>query len=346
MVILGSTGSIGVNTLIIAKKFNKEIEVLSAGKNINLLNRQIKEFNPKIVIIQDKDDISKVKNTLINNIKRNTNDTAFRALFEDVLGTDKDNLYKIASNIYAEKDNLLSRGFKYLVENLTDKEEKDIPIIETRLLKRLSKLEQCATSSDEDKRKNCYNQLMALKVNFGNKGFLEGTFKSSTQMTASKDVNDLLSNLDEYFTKDGGNSYAGSSIFNSQDELEEYKKARDLLISKGFFKNRKQGQIKGIYKNRKQKQITSKIHNYYEFASSKKLNNLIKDKEVRDNLKTLYKYYNRFIYNYRKQILSKDTSGMYLDNITIRSDRGGLKSFDINDLLSIPANEFFINSIE
>ena len=267
-------------------------------------------------------------------------------LFDDILGNNYDNLYNIASNIYAEKENLLSRGFNYLVENLTDKKEKDIPIIETRLFNHISKLSQCAVSTDKDKRINCYNQLMALKVNFGNKSFLEKTFKSSTQMTASKDVNDLLSNLDEYFTKDGGKSYAGSSIFNSQKELEEYKKARDLLISKGFFKNRKQVQIKGIYKNRKQKQKTSKIHNYYEFASSKKLNNLIKDKEVRDNLKTLYKYYNRLIYNYRKQILSKDTSGMYFDNITIRSDRGGLKSFDINDLLSMPANEFFINSIE
>jgi len=60
MIVLGSTGSIGVNTLIIAKKFNVSIEVLVAGNNINLLNQQIKEFNPKIVIINKKDDICKV----------------------------------------------------------------------------------------------------------------------------------------------------------------------------------------------------------------------------------------------------------------------------------------------
>lgn len=60
MIILGSTGSIGVNTLEVAKKFNLEIEVLVAGKNIELLNKQIKEFNPKKVVISSKDDTNLV----------------------------------------------------------------------------------------------------------------------------------------------------------------------------------------------------------------------------------------------------------------------------------------------
>ena len=47
MILLGSTGSIGVNTLNIARKFNLNVEVLVAGRNIELLNQQIKEFNPK-----------------------------------------------------------------------------------------------------------------------------------------------------------------------------------------------------------------------------------------------------------------------------------------------------------
>jgi 1-deoxy-D-xylulose-5-phosphate reductoisomerase len=63
MIVLGSTGSIGVNTLNIAKKFNLDIEVLSAGKNIKLLNEQLKEFNPKLVIIANSSDISKVNHT-------------------------------------------------------------------------------------------------------------------------------------------------------------------------------------------------------------------------------------------------------------------------------------------
>ena len=61
MILLGSTGSIGVNTLNIARKFNLNIEVLVAGKNIKLLNEQIKEFNPKIVVVANKEDISFVQ---------------------------------------------------------------------------------------------------------------------------------------------------------------------------------------------------------------------------------------------------------------------------------------------
>jgi len=60
MVILGSTGSIGVNTLEIAKKFNIEIEVLACGTNITLLNSQIKNHSPKVVVIANKEDIPKV----------------------------------------------------------------------------------------------------------------------------------------------------------------------------------------------------------------------------------------------------------------------------------------------
>lgn len=57
MILLGSTGSIGVNTLNIARKFNLNVEVLVAGRNIELLNQQIKEFKPKIVVIDQAKDI-------------------------------------------------------------------------------------------------------------------------------------------------------------------------------------------------------------------------------------------------------------------------------------------------
>jgi 1-deoxy-D-xylulose-5-phosphate reductoisomerase len=63
MIVLGSTGSIGVNTLVIAKRFNLSIEILVAGSNIKLLNEQLKEFSPKLVIIASKDDIHKVNHT-------------------------------------------------------------------------------------------------------------------------------------------------------------------------------------------------------------------------------------------------------------------------------------------
>ncbi|NPA73714.1 MAG: 1-deoxy-D-xylulose-5-phosphate reductoisomerase [Epsilonproteobacteria bacterium] len=54
MVVLGSTGSIGVNVLNIAKRFDLQIEALIAGNNVELLNRQIELFNPKYVGVADK----------------------------------------------------------------------------------------------------------------------------------------------------------------------------------------------------------------------------------------------------------------------------------------------------
>ncbi|PLY05930.1 MAG: 1-deoxy-D-xylulose-5-phosphate reductoisomerase [Arcobacter sp.] len=63
MILLGSTGSIGVNTLNIARKFALNVEVLVAGRNIKLLNEQIKEFNPKKVVIANKEDIPKVNHS-------------------------------------------------------------------------------------------------------------------------------------------------------------------------------------------------------------------------------------------------------------------------------------------
>ncbi len=61
IVLLGSTGSIGVNTLIVAKRYNIQIEALVAGRSIDLLNEQIAEFNPKYVAIANASDRAKVK---------------------------------------------------------------------------------------------------------------------------------------------------------------------------------------------------------------------------------------------------------------------------------------------
>jgi len=60
VVLLGSTGSIGVNALLVAKRFGIDVEVLVCGKNIQLLNRQIVEHKPKVVVIADAADIGKV----------------------------------------------------------------------------------------------------------------------------------------------------------------------------------------------------------------------------------------------------------------------------------------------
>ena len=54
MVVLGSTGSIGVNTLATAKRFGLPVEGLCAGSNVELLNEQIQEFSPEYVVIGEK----------------------------------------------------------------------------------------------------------------------------------------------------------------------------------------------------------------------------------------------------------------------------------------------------
>jgi 1-deoxy-D-xylulose-5-phosphate reductoisomerase len=88
LIILGSTGSIGVNTLEVAKKYDLDVEVLVAGNNIELLNQQIKEHNPKRVIIASKDDLHKVnhqnvsfgEDAILNAIKESSSNIVVNAL--------------------------------------------------------------------------------------------------------------------------------------------------------------------------------------------------------------------------------------------------------------------------
>jgi 1-deoxy-D-xylulose-5-phosphate reductoisomerase len=55
--ILGSTGSIGINTLWVINKFKQHFEVvgLAANKNVNLLKEQVQKFNPKVVCLADEE---------------------------------------------------------------------------------------------------------------------------------------------------------------------------------------------------------------------------------------------------------------------------------------------------
>lgn len=60
--ILGSTGSIGTQTLEVARA-NKDIEVtaLAAGSNIDLLEKQIREFSPKIAAVWNEEKAKELK---------------------------------------------------------------------------------------------------------------------------------------------------------------------------------------------------------------------------------------------------------------------------------------------
>lgn len=63
VIILGSTGSIGKQTLEVIEKLENEFKViaLACGKNIELLKSQIKQFNPKYVSVADKNDVNKIQ---------------------------------------------------------------------------------------------------------------------------------------------------------------------------------------------------------------------------------------------------------------------------------------------
>mgnify|MGYP001765451619 CR=1 FL=1 len=60
MILLGSTGSIGVNALRIAEQFGLSVDTLVAGRNIDRLNEQIARHAPKRVVVMDTEDIRRV----------------------------------------------------------------------------------------------------------------------------------------------------------------------------------------------------------------------------------------------------------------------------------------------
>ena len=61
MILLGSTGSIGVNTLKIVQRFGLHVDVLVAGRNISLLNKQIARHDPRVVVVASEKESQLVK---------------------------------------------------------------------------------------------------------------------------------------------------------------------------------------------------------------------------------------------------------------------------------------------
>ena len=64
--ILGSTGSIGTNTLDVVRQNPDSFTVfaLVAGRNVNLLAKQILEFRPKVAVLQDSEDLERLRKLL------------------------------------------------------------------------------------------------------------------------------------------------------------------------------------------------------------------------------------------------------------------------------------------
>src|SRR3954454_11029305 len=55
--LLGSTGSIGTSTLDVVRQRTEEFSIFSlvAGRNMDLLSSQSREFRPKVVVVADSD---------------------------------------------------------------------------------------------------------------------------------------------------------------------------------------------------------------------------------------------------------------------------------------------------
>ncbi|MBP5555381.1 MAG: 1-deoxy-D-xylulose-5-phosphate reductoisomerase [Lachnospiraceae bacterium] len=64
--VLGSTGSIGTQTLEVARQNPKDIKItaLSAGKNVDLMEKQVREFMPEIVVMDDEKAAADLKNRI------------------------------------------------------------------------------------------------------------------------------------------------------------------------------------------------------------------------------------------------------------------------------------------
>ena len=59
--ILGSTGSIGTQTLDVARKCGFKVSALCANKSVNALEEQIREFSPEIAVLSDENAAKELK---------------------------------------------------------------------------------------------------------------------------------------------------------------------------------------------------------------------------------------------------------------------------------------------
>ena len=69
--ILGSTGSIGTQTLDVVREHSDEIKVcaITGNNNIELLKQQILEFNPQLCCVMNDENALKLKYMLPSNVK-------------------------------------------------------------------------------------------------------------------------------------------------------------------------------------------------------------------------------------------------------------------------------------
>ena len=61
LIVLGSTGSIGTQTLEVAENLQSEVVALTANSNLNLLEKQIRKFHPAMAVLINKQAAQQLK---------------------------------------------------------------------------------------------------------------------------------------------------------------------------------------------------------------------------------------------------------------------------------------------
>ncbi len=106
--ILGSTGSIGTQSLDVARKHGYAVESLAAGRNIKLLESQIREFKPKTVAVFDESAGKLLKTAVADtSVKITVGEEAVAALAAE---TDADTVINAIVGIAGLKPTLAAAG--------------------------------------------------------------------------------------------------------------------------------------------------------------------------------------------------------------------------------------------
>lgn len=165
--ILGSTGSIGRNTLRVIRDFSDKLNVaaLSTNSNIDILSRQIKLFHPTLICIRDKNAALDLKSRLnLKNIKLFVGEDGLEEMVQDkridkvVLAiSGASALLPLLKAIESGKDIALANkealvmAGHIIMRKATHKKITIIPIDSEQ-----SAIWQCLISEDKNKLKNIY----------------------------------------------------------------------------------------------------------------------------------------------------------------------------------------------
>ena len=66
--ILGSTGSIGTQTLDVADKLNLKVSALTASTNIKLLEEQVRKYKPELAVVFNEEKAKEFKDNIEDGI--------------------------------------------------------------------------------------------------------------------------------------------------------------------------------------------------------------------------------------------------------------------------------------